>query len=65
MRPALSRATVDMLARALASTEPSPSTLARRHALRARTARNAEAKKDGERDSKAPAKVIAKGDAGR
>ncbi len=65
MRPALSDATVDMLARALASTEPSPSELARRHALRAKMARNAEAEKEGERDSKAPAKVIAKGDVGR
>ncbi|HTB75283.1 MAG TPA: hypothetical protein VK762_18665 [Polyangiaceae bacterium] len=65
MRPALSDATIDRLARALASTEPSPSSLARRHALRAKTARNAAAKTDGERDSKAPEKVIAKRDVGR
>ncbi len=56
MRPALSHATIDALARALASTEVSPSTLARRHAerVRARALRDADAKQVGARDSKTP-----------
>jgi hypothetical protein len=67
MRPALSSATVDALARALASTEPSPSMLVRRHAERARAkaAADAEARGEGARDSKAaPVKRHAKRDVG-
>jgi hypothetical protein len=56
MRPVLPSATIDALARALASTEASPSTLAQRHAARARAraAREADAKDVGARDSKTP-----------